>query len=202
MCDLQAQPYFQENINAGADDKYGLEQLLQQKASQASASQEAAATAAVVATASSASTADESAATAAAAAAAAAGLMPTGPEAAAVAAVAAEAVYPFLKGAAADRQAAAVALGPAGFAALLDKVSVCWWGERGDPQLVLLCGCLIARRHPVRIQPKPLQTTVCVLSNLRAPCTLPPYCSLLSISFARYTVVVCYLLSRLFDIDV
>lgn len=61
---------------------------------------------------------------AAMAAAAAAGLVPTGPDAAAVAAVAAEASASFLKGTAAERQAAAVALGPDGFAALLSKVGV------------------------------------------------------------------------------
>lgn len=61
-------------------------------------------------------------AAATAAAAAAAGLVPAGPEAATVAAVAAEAASSFLKGTAFARQAAAVALGPEGFAAMLKKV--------------------------------------------------------------------------------
>jgi len=106
---------------------YGMQQLQPQLQPQTNGSTAATATA----------TAEEEAA--AAAAAAAAGLVPAGPEAAAVAAVAAEAVLPFLKGTAAVRQAAAVELGPEGFAALLKKVGArrgggcsATWGAEGE----------------------------------------------------------------------
>jgi hypothetical protein len=118
----QAQPYFSENINAGADDVYGPAQLQDRIAAAAAAGSFLAdATAAAAATDTTAHDAAEVAA-ATAAAAAAAGLVPAGPEAATVAAVAAEAASSFLKGTAEARQAAAVALGPEGFAAVLKKV--------------------------------------------------------------------------------
>jgi hypothetical protein len=48
---------------------------------------------------------------------------PANPEAAQAAAIAAEASAPFQRGMAAQRQTAAVALGPAGFAALIQRVT-------------------------------------------------------------------------------
>jgi hypothetical protein len=62
-------------------------------------------------------------------------LVRAGPEAATVAAVAAEAASSFLKGTAESRQAAAVALGPEGFAAVLRKV------RRWFAHLVGCIGC-------------------------------------------------------------
>lgn len=119
---LQAQSYFSENINAGADESYGANQL-QDRIATATAAGAALADATAAATGLGPAEAAEVAAVALAAA-AAAGLIPTGPKATAVAAVAAEAAAPFLKGVAEGRQATAVALGPKGFAALLAKVCV------------------------------------------------------------------------------
>jgi hypothetical protein len=126
----QAQPYFMWNTNAGADTDYGLLQL-QDRVAAAAAAANAAAAGAQAALAARGSKgpvvppAGMSPDAAAAAAASYAGLIPAGPQAAAMAAVAAEAAAPFHKGVAAERQAAAVALGPDGFAALLNKVG--WW---------------------------------------------------------------------------
>jgi hypothetical protein len=122
---LQAQPYFSENLNAGADAAYGPAQL-QDRVATAAAAGTALADATAAAVAAAGLSAEEAAeiAAAVAAAAAAAGLVPTGPESLAAAAVAAEAAAPFYKGTAAGRQATAVAMGPDGFAALLAKVWV------------------------------------------------------------------------------
>jgi hypothetical protein len=121
VCGLQAQPYFAENINAGADAKFGLPQL-QHRLAAASAAAEAATS--VVWTHAEGPPQGIDPNLASAAAAASVGLLPTRPEALAAAAVAAEAAAPFLGGTGAERQAAAVALGPEGFAALAQKV--CW----------------------------------------------------------------------------
>lgn len=125
---VQAQPYFHENLNAGADEQYGPAQLQDRAAAAdaaAAAGEPAKPPPAAAAASDSAETSQDATAAATAAAAAAAremGLVPSGPNAAAVAAVAAEAAASFLKGTAIERQAAAVALGPEGFRELLAKV--------------------------------------------------------------------------------
>lgn len=134
---MQAQPYFSENLNAGADAAYGPNQLQDRVATAAAAGAALADTTAAAVAAAGLSAEDAAdIAAALAAAAAAAGLVPTGPESAAAAAVAAEAAAPFYKGTASGRQATAVAMGPDGFSALLAKARLCWlWLSGCGPQV-------------------------------------------------------------------
>jgi hypothetical protein len=150
---MQAQPYFHENLNAGADEQFGPKQLQHRLAAAATAALGSTAAAEAAGPDATAAAADPGAAVkeptqsqqataaavaaaeteaAVAAAARAMGLVPTGPDAAAVSAVAAEAAGSFLKGTAIERQAAAVALGPEGFKELLAKVTIGYVGSDGQ----------------------------------------------------------------------
>lgn len=170
----QAQPYFSENANAGADAAYGVQQVQDRVAAAAAAADSAAAgaQAAVAARGSKGPLvppAGMSPEAAAAAAASYAGLIPAGPQAADMGAVASEAAAPFHKGVAAERQAAAVALGPEGFAALLDKVWGC--GETWFQRISLYLAYPISRGAAGLHVARACKQQGCVLVRCVRPCS-------------------------------